>query len=914
MNQSKFEQLSRSLLTAMNRVKDEESLLHMACILLNAEVAVLLQRGYAIDQRYARLSYPLQYKSQLEANSDNLWNWYSSEEFLENSDGFTKEGPLKFAEKKFPDALVAFGKRLPSNGLPRHEMILLKKIGDEEPYRSYHSWAAASLLRQFELYNLENDLHKETQLKEQYAASLTLEELHNISWEALNERIRMEKDSASKIRWPCYAIWTGYQIRKQAPIPWTEEWLENELNKDGKETKQIYSIFRDVILFLTDDLNEQKSIELLEKLKEILQHVESSPWSEIEVQSWYQMLSLFLEHAWRNLRLYTSSGGIKGRLSLNSSQSQEEKLSMKSASKLLQLTRGLVIRELTSCKPDKEGEKGFQELGRNFLRLYLTLEIAKPDSRIEQLYLGGKMTVEHRKAPAELKRTFILNLSRFMLSVVSLVQERLDISNQPPVVSSSEEIDSLLYLIDRFVHVELEVDERLNIREHLSRQIAVEVHQHLTRPHYRDHLLHVIDVFLLGHLLLNTRLCWIQGKETPLVEHLVNLASQRKKDEAQPTLEKEWIQNWAVASLLHDIGYQLGHGKSISREPDVWRRYFELTGPVSPQWLQFQYDEKDAPGADGLFNFAGDLTKNICEQITECLPHNAKNFKSDHGVLSALRVSQILSHAYYQNQPGNEADTGKPSINYKHAIHAIAHHNLCHHKISFDSHPLSCLLRLCDELQEWDRHRVNIEKVVKHLYLDLQKGGFEDIPTYQMFKSFKANLCFKPSPSEGFPESVIVSLAEKEHWFKFILIYHDSTKAHFDPTMTLLCKAYNLQRLDIAVSDQGCNDLKFSIDLRFPSPDEYGEITEYDIYGLFTEKIRSLPLLREFDSIEKAEPGLIRLIKSNNMPRGDRFGIIVTRAAAPGHRHGWLSLDPANFFGRFSEFKNDVLLPISGKI
>ncbi|MCP4460910.1 MAG: hypothetical protein GY816_23250, partial [Cytophagales bacterium] len=742
MNQAEFEKLSCSLLNVMDRVKNEKSLLRMSCILLKAEVAVLLRRGSTIDQRQTRLSYPLEYQSQLEADSDNLWNWYSSEELLADSGGFTKEGALEFAEKEFPDALVAFGKRLPNNGLPRHEMILLKKIGDEEPYRSYHSWAAASLLRQFELYNLENDLHKETQLKKQYAASLTLEELpnklHNISWDALNERIRMEKDSASKIRWPCYAIWTGYQVRKQAPIPWTEDRLEHELNEDGKKTKQVYSVFRDVILFLTDR-NEQ-SIELLKKLKEIFQHIESPPWSEMEPQCWYQLISLFLEHAWGNLRLYTSSGGIKSHPSLDSSQSdisQEDKLSamMESALKLLQLTRGLVIRELTSCKPDKAAdhiESGFQELGRKFLRLYLALEIAKSDSRIEQLYLGGERTVERRKAPPELKRTFILNLSRFMLSVVALLQERLDISTRPPVVSPSEEIDSLLYLVDRFVHVELEVDEQLNIREHLSRQIAAEVHQHLTRPHYRDHLLHVIDVFLLGHLLLNTRLYWIQGEEIPLVEHLVKLASQKKNnDEEQPTLKNEWIQNWAVASLLHDIGYQLGHGKSISREPDVWRRYFELTGPVSLPWLQFQYDEKDAPGSqctDGLLRFVEDLTKNICEQLqlTECLPHNVADFNLDHGVLSALRVSQILSHAYYQNQPGEKPDTSKLSTHYKHAIHAIAHHNLCHHKVSFDSHPLSCLLRICDELQEWDRHRVNIEKVVKHLYLDLQKGGFED--------------------------------------------------------------------------------------------------------------------------------------------------------------------------------------------
>ncbi len=199
------------------------------------------------------------------------------------------------------------------------------------------------------------------------------------------------------------------------------------------------------------------------------------------------------------------------------------------------------------------------------------------------------------------------------------------------------------------------------------------------------------------------------------------------------------------------------------------------------------------------------------------------------------------------------------AICYRYAIHAIAHHNLANNQVSFDSRPLTCLLRLCDELQEWDRRRVNMETVVKGLYLDLQEGHFSGFPSYEIIDSFKANLKFEPVFRDNIPTSMEVSLNGSKPWFRFAVTYHDSMGAHYDPTMTLLCKAYNLQHLDFTVSNQGHNALKFSIKLHFPSPMEYGNLTEYDIYALFTEVVRSLPLLRYLESILKAESGLIVL-------------------------------------------------------
>ncbi len=150
-------------------------------------------------------------------------------------------------------------------------------------------------------------------------------------------------------------------------------------------------------------------------------------------------------------------------------------------------------------------------------------------------------------------------------------------------------------------------------------------------------------------------------------------------------------------------------------------------------------------------------------------------------------------------------------------------------------------------------------------------------------------------------------------WFQFDLLYQDPVVASFEPTMTLLCKAYNLQHLDLSVPQEDLTTLRFSITFMVPPPVEYGNLTEYDIYSLYTENERFLPLLRQFKSAEKAEAGLIRLIPEvPGAAARDRFAIILRGAAGPTNHHGWLSLDPARFFDDFIKFKESVLIGTIG--
>ena len=944
MNQAKFEKLSRTLLDLLDGIRDEEQLLRVSCRLLGAEVALLVRRTSAEKPGQITIHhiYPAEYKEHLQdSDLQALREWYDFGNPPPDIGGFAKEGPIRIANQEFPDALVAFGGRIPDNRYPLHEMLLLKKRGDKERYGSYYCWAGAKLVCAFEsrcvVGNMPKLIHErdtEKQIKDQYA-SLSDEVLPDESWDDLKKRMNGRPHD---IQWRSYTIWTGYQVRKEKGGKPAEKigharivdskHIDTEMGKPPENMK----IFSDVIKFLLVDGGYSKELhhKLKAKLGSVIKEVEKD-----KNRMWLQMILVTLEHAWRNLRYDVSNRRIEH--SLNSESHEKPQFpdfhggnlskAIETALDLLCLTRGIVIYVLVSGGLTKKKEEAqnwcvppkLRELGRGSLRLYLAQEIAKPGSRLEQLYLDGERTDEHRKSPPELKRTFVVNLSRFMLSIVARLEEHFDIKTRatetnPPVISLSEELDSLLYIVDRFVHVELEVEEQINIQQHLGRQFDSEVQHYLTRPRYRDHLLHVIDVFLLGHLLLNTELRWLEGRKMSLIKHL-ELAAAKKGGDHQPILLREWMRNWAVASLLHDIGYQIGDGNRISSDPQVWENYFAPPDPVSiplPKFPEKSGQDPDSQGAKARHDFVRKLAKSLCKKSTLAgyVPRIDKENVNDHGMLSALRIAQIIFHADHKAKTEQDKKCPDKMLTcYRHAIHAMAHHNLASHKVVFDSHPLACLLRLCDELQEWNRPKVNMERVVKKLYLDIQEGDAGSNSSYEMIESFKANLDFKSIVNKNeFPISIKLSIIDSEPWFQFALLYRNSFDAHFDPTTTLLCKAYNLQHLDFNVSNQGHKDLKFSINVQFSSPNEYGNLTEYDIYALFTEKVRSLPLLHQFESINQAEAGLIRLEDENKALRGDCFGILLTKTSDSGHHHGWLPLKPTYFFDKFIEFKEYILL------
>ncbi len=220
MNYAEFEQMSHTLMNVIPRVRDEASLLRVACALLGAEAGVLIAPASSRVDAAIRHVHPTDFP-QLEAGDMGvLRQWYHAALPAPNIDGFTKESPIQIADQEFPDALVAFGTRYLDDGIPTYEMILLREREAAERFGSYHCWAAAQLIRQYELFDAQRKLAevaekerlREIQSKDRYAAVFSTQVLPDEEWDDLKDRVQGWDADA---QWLAYTIWIGYQMRKR---------------------------------------------------------------------------------------------------------------------------------------------------------------------------------------------------------------------------------------------------------------------------------------------------------------------------------------------------------------------------------------------------------------------------------------------------------------------------------------------------------------------------------------------------------------------------------------------------------------------------------------------------------------------------------------------------------------------------
>jgi hypothetical protein len=257
----------------------------------------------------------------------------------------------------------------------------------------------------------------------------------------------------------------------------------------------------------------------------------------------------------------------------------------------------------------------------------------------------------------------------------------------------------------------------------------------------------------------------------------------------------------------------------------------------------------------------------------------------------------LLAHGDAEGSPWADPQPYPSLAEYRAALHAIAHHNLFGCAVHFSKEPLSCLLRLCDEVQEWGRRRVNIERLVKHLYLEIEEAGGEDLCSSEDLVSVRANVVFKHKPEQI--SEVDISVPAQDNMLQFWLSYRSPVEAHFDAITTFLSKAYNLEHVDLAsTAPPVC--AQWRVILCFPRPPEYRGLTELGIYSILRERIRGLPELerRQFSSLPA---GLSVLADLND----DCFAIVVKGGL--GERSGRQTCDPGGLREQIVAIKQQML-------
>jgi len=355
---------------------------------------------------------------------------------------------------------------------------------------------------------------------------------------------------------------------------------------------------------------------------------------------------------------------------------------------------------------------------------------------------------------------------------------------------AAEDVISLLCEVARR---EYGLDCALDIRGDLLRFGRVEPALYLWKDYYRDHLFHVADVCMLGLLLLDSER---EGEPRSLAAHFAR---------CMRASEQAVYGNWFLAALLHDVGYTI-----------------DVAGAALKQ----------------LNNLKSDLLKGLRKNLNECLKETDEAIRArlgevypnqpieglDHGVVSSLHLQAMLEK------------TGRPALvgKYNPAYVAIQKHNL-HLAINMLAEPLSALLVLCDELQEWERPRMDGRRLAQHIR-GVGNGGADHVPQATIAESLTFS---KASMENG-------RMAIQDGLLNCAITYRYPEDGKFWPPIVCMTKCHAFQRID----PRGF-PLRFRIQLINPYPPG-NHVREYGAEALRNYALRhpESGLLNLFDGRE----------------------------------------------------------------
>lgn len=243
-----------------------------------------------------------------------------------------------------------------------------------------------------------------------------------------------------------------------------------------------------------------------------------------------------------------------------------------------------------------------------------------------------------------------------------------------------------------------EMVERLS--ERMLRSEAV-VNAH--RPSQRDHLRHTIHDFLLGYLILNST-AFFEGIARRFAGRL-DLPS----DEGMACLNHAWF----LASHFHDLGYAVEVGRSIEEFlrqlsvdiPHVLRARigtapaYSLAGPLAPLYSW----------RSGLYGEAGKPIPALPSALLREQVHYP-----DHGLTAAFLFWQTAEECDLRRERSERRRFNAAVL--RTAAVACASHNFPHlankspwFQVSLSHDPVSFLLILVDNVQDWSRERGDLD-------------------------------------------------------------------------------------------------------------------------------------------------------------------------------------------------------------
>lgn len=286
----------------------------------------------------------------------------------------------------------------------------------------------------------------------------------------------------------------------------------------------------------------------------------------------------------------------------------------------------------------------------------------------------------------------------------------------------------LLETMQKFLHEYIGIDglEELLINNYgvIENSIFLEHDDYGNPVHIREHAKHQMkNAFLGSKLLLEYGYLSDMAKNiyrgaSPVTQYLVTQAekvlAEQFSSENESIIEKKMLPEWKesviskleewsyeifmVSSMLHDIGYPLEFYLRSAQKLSDYPPYLKILSPT----VKTDFSEIKA------HLLGSQLFKLIDNQEIR-----KKYEKNNHGVLSAV---SLLMHFYYSGRIYSLNREQKCILEMS-AI-AIYRHTDKFEKgfrMVYSRDPISYMVRLCDDLQEWDRFKLLIND--KHNYL-----------------------------------------------------------------------------------------------------------------------------------------------------------------------------------------------------
>jgi len=412
---------------------------------------------------------------------------------------------------------------------------------------------------------------------------------------------------------------------------------------------------------------------------------------------------------------------------------------------------------------------------------------------------------------------------------------------------------SLIYLISEYSHLDVKMPRVFDVEAVLQKTIFSDAYLYMTKERYRDHMFHVIDVCLMGFFLLQCTLTGGQSLES-LISQIIN------KDAVYP--DEDVIQNWFLAALFHDIGYSL-EAEEKNRENfekdtgekdlpiEEWQKKMEIEKLKIHRRNLAELERRKAQYGSNfplsILNQIGEEKEEIRQleinlesasnaglsQLTVKKPQKSnekkQKQKEDHGVRSCEYVREVLETLAGDNQ--------ELLNRFKPALEAIRKHNLMSEKINFSEEPLSFLLVLCDELQEWGRARMDVTELREAVVAKIIFPDTDILPVNTLLEYLWVGVELDETQKCG---------KIKGESLYFCLFYKDAVSENFEPLAIWLLKSYNFQRLKLPG-----DGLKIAVTLRNPVCDELRRddtpgVCEYNLLRDFKRDHRKWRQLQEW--------------------------------------------------------------------